>query len=134
MSARQNSRKEMASMSTHEILRDKWVEFFQTFTSAHNGWLVTLGVNARHNNHNTSGIEGRELPLRDISADLKDKENTIVITIGGRGEDLLTHEVRAVSHVRFSQTENDSGSILDIETADGQTTTLKVSAPTSAST
>jgi hypothetical protein len=131
MSARQNSSKEMVSMSTHEILRDKWVEFFQSFTSDHSGWLVTLGVKARRNNHKAPAIEGRQLPLRDIAADLKDKENTVVITIGGRGDDLLTHEVRTVSHVRLTQAENDPSAILNIEAANGQTTTFTVSAPTS---
>ena len=131
MSAQQNSRKEMVAMSTHEILRDKWMEFFQSFSSNHSGWLVTLGINAWHTKRQAAAIEGRQLPLRDIAADLKDKENTVVITIGGRGDDLLTHEVRTVSHVRLTQAENDPSAILNIETANGQTTTLTVSAPAS---
>ncbi len=118
-------------MSTREILRDKWMEFFKSFSSDHSGWPVTLGVKARRNNQKAPAIEGRQLPLRDIAADLKDKENTVVITIGGRGDDLLTHEVRGVLHVRLSQAENDPASILNIEAANGQTTTLTVSAPDS---
>jgi len=89
-------------MSTSEILRDKWVEFFKSFTGDHSGCMVTLGVKDRRNNHQGGAIEGREFPLRDIAADLKGKENTVVIMVGGRGDDLLTHEIRTVSHVRFT--------------------------------
>ena len=118
-------------MSTRDILRDKWVEFFQSFASEHSGCLVTLRIKARNNNDNAAAIEGRQLPLRDIAADLKDKENTVVITLGGRGDDLLTHEVRTASHVRLSQPEKFPVSILQIEAVNGQTTTLTISAPTS---
>ena len=116
-------------MPTHEILGDQWAEFFQTFTSEHSGWLATIGVEAHHSHHSkTVAIEGRELPLRDIAADLKDKEKTVVITVGGRGDELLTHEVRAVSHVRLTEDENGQESTLHFEAADGGTTTVTVSA------
>ena len=132
MSIQQKNSKQTAVMATHEILRDQWMEFFRSFTNDHAGWPVTLAIKGRHNNHGAAAVEGRELPLRDIAADLKDKENTIVITIGGRGEDLLTHEVQGVSHVRLTQAENGPSVVLDIEAGNGQTTTLTASAPASA--
>ena len=118
-------------MSTIEILRDKWVEFFQSFTSDHSGCMVTLGVKDRCNNRQGGAIEGCELPLRDILANLKGKENTVVIMMGGWGHDLLTHEIRTVSHIRLIQAKDVASSILNIEAANGRTTMLTVSAPAS---
>jgi hypothetical protein len=44
-------------MPTREILGDKWAEFFQTFTSHHDGWPVTLGK--QEHGHGDGGC-GRE--------------------------------------------------------------------------
>src|ERR1041385_4917028 len=42
-------------MSTREILRDQWVEFFQSFTDDHNDWLVRIGLKGIKPKHNTQG-------------------------------------------------------------------------------
>ena len=70
-------------MSTSEILEDKWSTFFETCTA--------VVITSRKNGRDTNGVEGRELPLRVITTDLKARNNTVLITIGGRGDDLLAH-------------------------------------------
>ena len=104
-------------MVTIEILRDKWAEFFQSYTNDHSGSLVTVGSEGRGNNRKLGEVEGRELPLRSVVLSVNNKQNALVITIGGRGDDLLTHELRNVSHVRLTQEETDPnnfGSILHL--------------------
>jgi hypothetical protein len=117
------------NMPTREIPRDEWVKFFQTFTSEHEGWLVSLGLRGRQPGHETADIAVRDLPLREIAADLKDKEHTIVIAVGAHEDDLLRHIVSEVSHVRLTRTKEGTDSALQIESANSQTTTLKLSAP-----
>jgi hypothetical protein len=116
-------------MSIHEVLRDQWVEFFQTFTSEHAGELVSLGVDGRQPKHEIVDVEARELPLRGIAADLKDDESTVVISLGLSSDRLLRHSVLSVSHIYVNQTEGGFESALEIESRNGQTTTLNISVP-----
>ncbi len=118
-------------MPIREVLRDQWVALFQTFTSEHAGQLVSLGVNGRQPKHEIVDIEAHELPLREIAADLKDKENTVVISLGLSSDKLLRHSIQSVSHVRVAWTEDGSESALEIESMNGQTTTLNLGAPVS---
>jgi hypothetical protein len=118
-------------MSTREILRDQWVEFFQSFTDDHNDWLVRIGLKGfqpKREGHVTEKKQARELHLRGISADLKDNENTVTVTVGVSGDKLLRHEVQTVSHVRLIQTEDGNDSGVQIESLNGQMTTVRLSA------
>jgi hypothetical protein len=114
-------------MSVREVLRDQWVEFFQTFTSEHAGKLVSLGVDGRQPKHEIVDIKARELPLRGIVAVLTDDESTIVISLGLSSDRVLRHSVLSVSHIRVTQTEDSFESALEIESRNGQTTTLNIS-------
>ncbi|MEP6986202.1 MAG: DUF5335 family protein [Chloroflexota bacterium] len=114
-------------MQTSEILRGSWTEFFQDFTSDHDGNLVNLVIKGWQPNQNQVDTEARVLPLREISADLKDHENSVMIAIGSYDGELLRHEVQKVSHVRLIQTDNGSDSALQIESATGQTATIEFS-------
>jgi hypothetical protein len=114
-------------MQTHEIPRPTWVEFFQEFTGAHDGNLVNLAIKGRHPNQKQVDTEVRVLPLREISADLKDQENSVMISIGSYDGELLRHEVQKVSHVRLIQTDDGSDSALQIESTNGQTATIELS-------
>jgi hypothetical protein len=118
------------AMSTREILPDQWVEFFQSFTSDHDGWLVSVGVKGRQPKrakYITGKREVRELPLRGIAADLKDKEHTVTVTVGTSKDKLLRHAVQTVSHVRLTQTEDGIDSGVQIESVNGQMTTVRLS-------
>lgn len=123
-------------MSTREILSDQWVEFFQTFTSDHDGSLVSIGIRGRQPKRANKAIAGkrevRELALRGISADLKDNEHTVTVTVGVSGDKVLRHAVQTVSHVRLTQTEDGIDSGVQIESANGQMTTVRLSAVRSA--
>jgi Family of unknown function (DUF5335) len=118
-------------MPTREIPRDKWVQYFEGFTTDHDSWLVSLHIKDKDADHKAGDTEARKLPLREISADVKDKEHTIVITVGTSGDEMMRHEIEAVSHVHITQTEDGIDSALLIEGRDGQATTLKLSMPAS---
>ncbi len=116
-------------MQTHEILRATWVEFLQDFASDHDGNLVNLAIKGWQSNEKQVDTEAQMLPLRAISADLKDKENSVVISVGSYDGELLRHEIQMVSHVRLVQTDDGRDSGLQIESANGQTATIEFSKP-----
>ncbi len=113
-------------MPTREIPRDKWVEFFKDFSHEHENWQVSLSVKGKDSTHKGGDTEVRKLPLRDISADVKDKEHTIVVTVGTTGAEMMRHEIEAASTVKVTQTEDGIDSDLQIESKSGETTTLKL--------
>jgi Family of unknown function (DUF5335) len=115
------------SMRKCEILRDQWTEFFRTFTTDYATRLVNFGADLKRTHHQTGDKESRELPLRDITADPKDGENTLVISVNLTSERVLQHAIRWVAHVWVTQTDTGSVVALDIESKNGQTTTLNVS-------
>ena|SRR5579859_2109108 len=119
------------TMPTREIIRDQWVTFFETFTADHVDRLVSLAVNGKLPEHDIVDVEARILPLREIAADLKDRVNTIVISLGLSRDKLLRHAIQSVSHVRVTRTEDGSASALAIESMNGQTTTLNIDEPVS---
>jgi hypothetical protein len=114
-------------MQTCEILRDTWTEFFQDFTSDHDGNLVNLVIKGRQPEQKQVDTEARVLPLRQISADLKDHENSVMIAVGAYEGELLRHEVQKVSQVRLIQTDDGSDSRLQIESTNGQAATIEFS-------
>jgi hypothetical protein len=116
-------------MAKREIVREQWAEFFQTFTTENAGRLVSLGIDGTHEKRESVAIEARELPLREIAVDLKDKENAVVISLGLSEDKLLRHSILAVSHVRVTQTEDGYESALEIESMNHQTTTVNLNTP-----
>ena len=115
-------------MQTREIFRKTWTEFFQDFTSDHAGNLVNLAIKGWQPDQKQVKTEARSLPLRDISADLKDHENSVMIAVGDDANALLRHEIQLVSHVRLIQNDDGTDSALQIESSNGQTATLELAA------
>jgi len=120
---------DLLKMTTHDIQPSGWGVFTQSFSTEHAGWLATVGVSGSSVKEAIHGVEGRELPLRDIAIDLKDDQHVAVITIGQNDDNVLVHEVRNVSRISLMNIENDPSTLLQIDGANGQTTTLKVSPP-----
>lgn len=114
-------------MTKREVLRDQWAEFFQTFAATHIGQLVSLGIDGTHARHETIDLQARELPLREIAVDMKDQENTVVISLGLTEDKLLRHSILSVAHVRVIQSEDGPESGLEIESMNHQTTTVNLS-------
>jgi hypothetical protein len=118
-------------MTTSTIQREAWEAFFPAFSSLHSNQLVSLGVDGKQPMHDAVEHVAREMPLRDISVDLKERESTVVISLGLSQDKLLRHSIASVSEVRVVQSEAGTDSALEIETMNGQTTTLNLSKDTS---
>jgi hypothetical protein len=117
------------TMPKREILREQWMETFQAFTSKHIGQLVRLSVTGMPSAPEVVGVEAKELPLHEISADLKDQENSIMISLGLPSEILLRHSILSVAHVYITQAEDGSESTVEVQSSNGQTTTLNLHVP-----
>ena len=109
-------------MPRQEISRDDWNTFFEGFSKAHRGWLVTLealgaqGMRAR----------ARQLPLKSIVADLDTEEgDRLAIVLGGGPDKQVKHFISSPSRVEVQLTDEGVQKALLIESAKGITTQLQ---------
>jgi Family of unknown function (DUF5335) len=113
-------------MPTREIPKNEWVPFFNSFADRHQGWLVIVEeIGADLGDQ----IEAEELPLEGISADLKDNEDVITITVGGTPDELVHHAIEQATRVWLKQTDEGADEALQIEAADGRKTLVTFRAP-----
>jgi Family of unknown function (DUF5335) len=106
-----------------EIPRDEWVEFLDSFSRQHEGWLVTVEVLGSEIG---AQVEAQELPLQGITAELKDGgEDAISVILGGGPTGHVTHSITGPTHVRIEQTEDGADMTLQIESGDGVTTLVR---------
>jgi Family of unknown function (DUF5335) len=114
-------------MSTQEISREAWTEFFHGFSSAHHGWLATIEV---FGSEFGAQVEVRELPFEGITADLqKSGKDSIALMVGRTADQHMTHTIVAPTHVRFDQTEEGANGSLQIESASAATTLVRFRSP-----
>lgn len=105
-----------------EIPRGEWVEYLNSFSRQHEGWLVTvevLGVDIG------AQVEAEEMVLEGVTADLKGGEDVISVILGRRSTERVTHNITSPTHVRVEQTEYGADMALQIESGDGVTTLVR---------
>lgn len=108
-------------MSTQEIPRTEWNNFFDGFSRQHEGWLATLEVFAPEIG---AQEEAHELPLEGISiASADESPSEIAISLGKAAEDHVTHTITRPEHVWLEQTPGGANAALEIE-SENQTKTL----------
>ncbi|MCC7449316.1 MAG: DUF5335 family protein [Anaerolineae bacterium] len=110
-------------MATREIPRTEWTTFFNRFSDQHERWQVNIevdGVTAQGVNQ-PNQQEAGQMALQGISADEKDGENTISISVGRDGREQLTHAVIRPSHVWLEQSPQGIDQGLRIESREGTT-------------
>ncbi len=106
-------------MHAREIPRNEWRDFFDTLSIQHEDWITTIEAGDR--------VEARELPLVGVSADRKGSEpNSVEIEVGADPSDRLTHLVQDAERVRFSQSDDEANLELQIESADGEKTIVRL--------
>ena len=107
-----------------EIPREEWVEFLDSFSRQHEGWLVTVEVLGEEIG---AQVEAAELPLEGITAELKGSaEDSISITVGLTPAERVTRNITAPTHVRIEQAENGADMALQIEAADEAMTLVRL--------
>lgn len=116
-------------MKTLDIPRRDWSDRLNEFTSAHEGWLVSIDVLGSN-----IGVqpEIRDLPLLGIAADRPDHDGRISISVARTVTEHLTHVVHDVTRLYMERSEEGADVALEIQSADGTTTllTLRIAALT----
>jgi Family of unknown function (DUF5335) len=114
-------------MKTREIARDKWPEFFDHFSRQHEGWLATLEI---FGSEIGAQVEERELAFEGIVDEWDQVQgNEIVIMIGAKADDHISHSISRPTQVSLEQTDEGADAALAIKAADGTTALLRFRSP-----
>ncbi len=108
--------------TTRQIPREEWVNFFDTFTRIHEGWLASLEVMAPELG---DLVEIRDRPLAGITAEMHRLGRDSIVIIFGRGPAHLTHMIQRPTRVWLKQTVQGDDEALEIEAAEAPTTLLR---------
>ncbi|HLO00670.1 MAG TPA: DUF5335 family protein [Pyrinomonadaceae bacterium] len=114
-------------MKTKEIKKDNWSEFFDSFSRQHAGWLVTLELFGADIG---AQIQERELAFEGIMDEWDEVlGNQIVLMIGAKPDDHVTHSISHPEQVSLEQTDEGADAALAIKSADGVTALLRFRTP-----
>ena len=108
-------------MSTREVSRNEWSNFFETFSKQHEGWLATLEVFGDDLGAQTEAVE---LPFEGISLNSDEGPDALVISLGGTPEDHISHMVERPRQVWLRQTAEGANESIEISEEDNQKTLL----------
>lgn len=109
-------------MQTKEIPKSEWTPFFDSFSRKHEGWLVNLEIFGPEIG---AQVEQRELALEGITHERDEVEDAIMIMMGVRPDDHVTHLIRQPTAVSLEQTDEGADAALAIKSDDGATTLLR---------
>ncbi len=110
-----------------EVPREEWVEYLNSFSRRHEGWLVTVEVLGAAIG---AQVEAEEMVLEGVTADLKEGgEDVISVILGKKSTGRVTHNITSPTHVRIEQTEDGSDMTLQIESGGGVTTLVRFRSP-----
>ena len=108
-------------MPTQEIQRNEWVGFFDSFSSRHRGWLVTVEIMDPEIGDQT---EARDLPLEGITAELNQRgPDQIEIMIGNQADQHVSNSVVDPRQVWLKSTDEGADEVLEIK---GETETVLI--------
>ena len=107
---------------TVEIPTNQWTRFFDDFSKAHEGWIVTVEVLGRT-------IGGQEaasgLPLVGLGADTKDGERRVEVMVGRQRESHATRIIEKPRRVWLEQSDVPGYDAVAIAGDDGTTTIVR---------
>ena len=114
-------------MRTKEIPKDEWPKFIDNFSRKHEGWLVTLEMIGAEFG---AQVQERELTLQGIVHEWDEIQgNQIVIMIGEKRDDHITHRIGSPTQVSLEQTDGEADVALAIKSADGVMALLRFLSP-----
>jgi hypothetical protein len=111
---------------TREIPRTEWVEFLDRFSQQHDGWLVSLQVFDRDMG---AQIIAENVPLRGITADLKDREDQISINVGKEEAEHSNHIIENARRIQLQVNAQGAHESLNFESSNGAMTLLQFRVP-----
>jgi hypothetical protein len=110
-------------MQTVEIPRGAWVRRLNEFTDAHDRCPISLEILGADLG---AQPEIDNVPLLGVSADRTDHDGTIAVSVARSASEHLTHIIRAVTRIYVERTDDGADAALQIESADGTRTILRV--------
>lgn len=113
-------------MKTRQIPREEWPSFFKNLSQRQEGWEATLEVFGPDIGDQ---VEERRMYLTGLSAEVSTEKNgvdKIAIMFGGRPGRHLTHTIVSPIEVDLQQTDLGVDSALQIKSADGNTSLLRL--------
>jgi hypothetical protein len=114
------------SATTQEIGKDQWRTFLDQFTRENRGAHARLEVLDADIGYQ---VETENRPFDGVSADTKDGEDAVWISLGSGSEGNLTHGIQKVTAIRVRPPVGESGAALQVVAQDGTTTLLELSRP-----
>ena len=100
-------------MPTREIQRNEWVSFFDSFSSRHRGWLVTVEIMDPEIGDQT---EARDLPLEGITAELNERgPDQIEILVGNQADRHVSNTVVDPKQVWLKSSDEGADEVLEIK-------------------
>jgi hypothetical protein len=110
-------------MKTKEIPKTEWPKFFDSFSRQHEGWLVNLEI---FGSEIGAQVEERQLALEGITDEWDETAgNTIMIMMGAKPDDHITHSIVRPTAVNVEQTDEGADAALAIKGEDGTTALLR---------
>jgi hypothetical protein len=109
----------LAAVTVQDIPRSEWNTFLDAFSVQHEGWLVNVEEMSKDN-----GIRmiAENLPLRGLTADLKDRKDILNVSLGTDAQ--LVHEIDAPQQLRLL-TRGSSHEALEIQAEGGRITVVR---------
>jgi hypothetical protein len=105
--------------ATTEIPREQWVSFFDDFSKQHEGWIVTVEVIGADIGDQE---EASGLPLIGVSADVKAREDRVVLTVGGRPDADVNRIIESPRRVWLKPPRSVADEAIEVESEDGTAT------------
>jgi hypothetical protein len=116
-----------SKVKTKEVPKHQWPKFFSSFSQRHEGWLTTLEIFGYELG---AQVQERELPFEGIIDEGDEATgDQIVIMIGAKPDEHITHTISHPTQVSLEQTDGGADVALQIKSADGLNTLLRFRSP-----
>lgn len=113
---------------TEEIQRDQWIPFLAQFTRENRGAHARLEIIGPDSDIGYQ-VQTENRLFDGVSADLRQREDSIWIAFGTKPEDHITHAIQNASVVRVIAPGEHRGAVLEVEAADGTKSILELTRP-----
>lgn len=113
-------------MQTLDIQPARWPRALAEFSSIYEGWLVSVDVLSPAIG---AQPEVHDLPLVGVVAEPESKGGLITISAATRDGEQITHTIHSPTRVQVERTDNGVDIAMQIESAEGTTTILRLKTP-----